>query len=309
LSLEEFAAKVNSDLVGKVVNLASRTAKFTTELAPKYPDDGGLFEGARDAGEQIAAAYESCDFAGAMRAIMALADRANEYLDKKEPWKVRKDPERASELLDICTVALNLYRQIVIYLGPVLPSLSQASAELLCAPMNSWDLSKTPLVAQQIGTFSHLMKRVEAPNAEAMIEEEKEAAAEAIDPLEKDYGDDAASLQAERLAETCSFEDFAKVDLRVARVIKAETLKDARKLLKLTVSLGGSDRRTVFAGIKSAYEPEQLEGRLVVIVANLAPRKMKFGVSEGMVICAGEGESELFVLSPDSGAKAGQRIH
>jgi methionyl-tRNA synthetase len=153
------------------------------------------------------------------------------------------------------------------------------------------------------------MKRVDVAKAQAMIDEEKEAATESVPLATEDYGDDGASLEAEPLAETCSFEDFTKVDLRVARVVKAEALKEARKLLKLTVSLGGDDRRTVFAGIKSAYEPEQLEGRLVVIVANLAPRKMKFGLSEGMVICAGLGGSELFVLAPDSGAKAGQRIH
>lgn len=309
LDLNEFVTKVNADLVGKVVNLASRTAKFTNRLAPNYPEDGGLFENAKNAGAEIAAAYESCDFAKAMRLIMGLADRANEYLDQAQPWKVKKDPEKAQELSDICTIALNLYRQIVVYLAPVLPDLAQASGELLGSPISSWDDAGAPLVDQEIGKFKHLMQRVDPKNVEKMMEEEKEAAAEAEAGEEKDYGDGTESLEKEPLAEVCSFEDFGKVDLRVARVVKAEQVKEARKLLKLTVSLGGDDRRTVFAGIKAAYEPEQLEGRMVIVVANLAPRQMKFGLSEGMVICAGEGASDLFVLSPDSGAKVGQRVH
>lgn len=309
LSIEEFATKVNADLVGKVVNLASRTAKFTQELSAKYPEDGGLFEAGKRAGDDIAAAYERCDFAAAMRLVMALADRANEYLDQKEPWKVRKDPERAAELTDICSVALNLYRQIVVYLGPVLPELNRASAEFLQTSLAHWSDAGAPLVGQKIASFEHLMQRVDLKKAEAMIEEEKEAAFEAGASVEKDFGDEETSLKDEPLAAECSFEDFSKVDLRVARVVSAEHVKEARKLLKLTVSLGGDDRRTVFAGIKSAYEPDELEGRMVIVVANLAPRKMKFGLSEGMVICAGEGEGDLFVLSPDSGAKVGQRVH
>jgi len=309
LDVDEFVSKVNSDLVGKVVNLASRTAKFTQKFAASYPDDGGLFENAKNAGDEIAAAYEGCDFAKAMRLIMALADRANEYLDKAEPWKVKKDPAKLDELSDICTIALNLYRQIVVYLAPVLPELAAASGELLHADMNNWSAAQKPLVGTEIGKFKHLMKRLDPKNVEKMMTEEKEAAEEAQQAEEKDYGDSTESLEKEPLAETCSFDDFTKVDLRVARVVKAEQVKEARKLLKLTVSLGGDDRRTIFAGIKSAYEPAQLEGRLVVVVANLAPRQMKFGLSEGMVICAGEGKEDLFVLSPDSGAKAGQRVH
>jgi methionyl-tRNA synthetase len=194
-------------------------------------------------------------------------------------------------------------------LGPVLPELNRASADFLQASLAHWSDAGAPLVGQKIASFEHLMQRVDLKKAEAMIEEEKEAAQEAAAEVEKDLGDSEASLQAEALAAECSIEDFTKVDLRVARVVKAEQVKEARKLLKLTVSLGGNDRRTIFAGIKSAYEPEQLEGRMVIVVANLAPRKMKFGLSEGMVICAGEGGDDLFVLSPDSGAKVGQRVH
>ncbi len=314
LDLAEFVAKVNADLVGKVVNLASRTAKFISRLSNSYPDDGGLFENANKAGVAIAAAYESCDFAKAMRLIMALADRANEYLDQAQPWKVKKEPGREQELSDICTIALNLYRQIVVYLTPVLPGLSRASGELLKSPIQSWRDASLPLVGQEIGAFQHLMQRVDPKNVEKMMDEEKEAAeaaaaSDASSAAGADAQDSSDSLEKEPLAEVCSFEDFGKVDLRVARVVKAEHVKEARKLLKLTVSLGGDDRRTVFAGIKAAYEPEQLEGRMVIVVANLAPRQMKFGLSEGMVICAGEGGSDLFVLSADSGAKVGQRVH
>lgn len=308
LDVQEFVSKVNSDIVGKVVNLASRTAKFVEELSPTYPEDGGLFEAGSSAGEDIASAYENADFARAMRLIMALADRANEYLDRAEPWKVRKDPAKQDELRDICTIALNLYRQIIIYLGPVLPTLAQASEKLLTAPMHVWAEAQNPLVAQKIGKFEHLMQRVDPKNVEKMLEEEKEAAVVESPQMARDYGDSGEALEKTPLAPVCTFDDFTKVDLRVARVVKAEHVEEARKLLKLTVSLGGSDRRTIFAGIKAAYQPEDLEGRLVVVVANLAPRQMKFGLSEGMVVCAGEGGGDLFVLAPDTGAKAGQRI-
>ncbi len=310
LDVNEFVTKVNGDIVGKVVNLASRTAKFTTKLAPNYPEDGGLFEAGRKAGVEIAAAYQSCDFARAMRGIMALADRANEYLDQKQPWKLRKDADKQVELVDVCTVALNLYRQIVVYLAPVLPELAEKSAVLLNTSTSLWSDASNPLVNHEIGKFKHLMQRIDPKNVEKMMEEEREAAEQAAaeEGATKDFGDGPEALQAEPLAETCTIDDLAKVDLRVARILNAEQVKEARKLLKLTVSLGGSDRRTVFAGIKAAYEPQALIGRQVIVVANLAPRQMKFGLSEGMVLCAGEGGSDLFVLSPDEGAKVGQRI-
>lgn len=309
LNLEDFVAKVNSDIVGKVVNLASRTAKFTRVLADHYPEDGGLFARAAAAGDEIAAAYEACDFARAMRLIMALADRANEYLDQMQPWAVKKQPGRERELLEICTVALNLYRQIIIYLSPVLPALAAQSAELLNTSIQRWLDAKVPLLGQEIGAFKHLMKRVDPVDVEKMVDEEREAvlASEGSGAMKQNDSKDA--LEKEPLAELCSIEDFGRVDLRVARILKAEQVPEARKLLKLTVTLGGDDRRTIFAGIKSAYEPQKLEGRLVVVVANLAPRQMKFGLSEGMVVCAGDGGSDLFVLSPDAGAQVGQRIH
>jgi methionyl-tRNA synthetase len=312
LNVEELVSKVNSDLIGKVVNLASRTARFVGELSPSYPDDGGLFAAAAAAGAEIADAYEACDFARAMRTIMALADRANEYVDKQQPWALKKQPEKAEQLRDVCTAILNLYRQIVIYLAPVLPQLVEQSRALLNAPLASWNEAQTPLLSVKLGEFSHLMQRVDPKKLEAMIEESKPttptADAPAVEPAAA-LADDGAALAAEPLAAECSIDDFTKVDLRVARVLNAEHIPEANKLLKLTVSLGGDNTRTIFAGIKAAYDPAQLIGRLVVIVANLAPRKMKFGVSEGMVVAAGAGGKEVYVLSPDSGAKPGHRLH
>jgi methionyl-tRNA synthetase len=293
------------------VNLASRTARFVPELSAAYPDDGGLFAAAAAAGDEIADAYESCDFARAMRTVMALADRANEFVDQKAPWALKKQPAKLAELRDVCTIILNLYRQIVIYLAPVLPQLVEQSRALLSAPLTSWEEAQQPLLSVELGEFSHLMQRVDPKKLAAMIEESKPevppvpAAEAAISAA----ADDGAALAAEPLAAECSIDDFTKVDLRVARVINAEHIPEANKLLKLTVSLGGDTTRTIFAGIKAAYAPEQLIGRLVVVVANLAPRKMKFGVSEGMVVAAGAGGKEVYVLSPDSGAKPGHRVH
>jgi methionyl-tRNA synthetase len=315
LNREEFVAKVNSDLVGKVVNLASRTAKFiaATGLSATYPDDGGLFAQAAAEGEAIAAAYETCDYNRAMRLVMALADRANQYVDAAAPWKLKNDPARAAELQDGCTVALNLFRQLVVYLAPVLPSLQRQTQALLGHTVNHWDDAARPLVGVKIGEFTHMIKRVEPAQLEAMIAESKQELtvneSEATNARSAE-ADSAAPLEAEPLvAEQISIDDFTKVDLRVARVIVAEEVPKAKKLLKLTLSLGGEERRTVFAGIKSAYEPDKLVGRLVVCVANLAPRQMTFGVSEGMVVAAGTGGTEIFLLSPDSGAKPGQRVH
>ena len=314
LSREEFVTKVNSDLVGKVVNLASRSAKFVQDsgLSPQYPDDGGLFEHGAKAGEAIAAAYEKCDFARAMRLIIELADRANPFVENAQPWVLRKDPDKSQELQDVCTIALNLFRQLVIYLAPVLPELAKQVGELLNDPIESWDQSQTPLVGSQVSKFKHLLKRAETKDIENMIEETKEdaLAAEAAEAVNNDqWNDDDTALKDEPLAEECTIDDFVKVDLRVARIVAAEAVPEARKLLKLTLSLGGDNRRQVFAGIKAAYEPEKLVGRLVVMVANLKPRQMKFGLSEGMVCAAGPGGSEVFLLDLDEGAKPGQRVH
>jgi methionyl-tRNA synthetase len=323
MNLDEFTARVNSDVVGKVVNLASRTARFVeaTGLSERYPDDGGLFQQAADAGDEIAQAYESCDYARAMRTIMALADRANEYVDRQEPWKLAKAPERAAELRDVSSVILNLYRQLALYLAPVLPRLAADSRALLGAPLAHWDEAKTPAVGSRIGKFVHLVSRVDPKKVQALLAAHASPAAPAAatpaaataapgtDTAANTTSSAGAELEQEPLAAECSIDDFSKIDLRVARVVNAEAVPEAKKLIKLTLSLGGDSVRTVFAGIKSAYAPETLVGRLVVVVANLAPRKMKFGVSEGMVIAAGPGEKDVFVLSPDAGAKPGQRVH
>lgn len=317
LNLDEFVNKVNADLVGKVVNLASRTAKFVQEtgLSAEYPDDGGLFAQAAQAGGEIADAYEQCDYNRAMRLIMELADRANPYVENAAPWNLRKDPDKAQQLQDVCTVALNLFRQLAIYLAPVLPRLAEQAGDLLGRSLAGWDDSQQPLVGTPVAKFTHMMQRIERKDVDAMIEEGKQEAAAAAEAsgatpaADSQWNDSDQPLQAEPLAEEISIDDFAKVDLRVARVIAAEDVPEANKLLKLTLSLGGDHRRTVFAGIKAAYKPEQLVGRLVVMVANLAPRKMKFGLSEGMVTASGPGGSEVFLLGLDEGAQPGQRVH
>ncbi|MEO1496601.1 MAG: methionine--tRNA ligase [Planctomycetota bacterium] len=329
LTLEDFVAKVNTDLVGKVVNLASRAAKFVqkTGLSAEYPEDGGLFERGAAAGDAIAAAYERTDYSQAMRLVMELADRANPFVENNKPWELRKDPEQAGRVQDICTIALNLFRQIAVYLSPVLPRLKEQTGELLGEPITSWEQSQTPLVGTPVAKFKHLMQRVEPEKVQAMIEESKpedsptppaagaatEPAAEPVDEalaaaLAK-YDDGPEPLAAEPLADECVFDDFMKVDLRIARVVQASHVEGADKLLQLTLSLGGGVTRNVFAGLKKAYEPEALVGRLVMYVCNLAPRKMKFGVSTGMVAASGPGGEEVFLLSPDTGAKPGQRVH
>jgi methionyl-tRNA synthetase len=314
---DEFVAKVNADLVNKVVNLASRSAKFveSTGLSAKYPGDGALFaEGAR-LGAEIRDAYEATDYSKAVRLIMSLADRANPFVEDRKPWELRKDPGRASELQDVCTIALNLFRQIVVYLTPVLPRLAKQTGELLNDPIVHWNQSQSPLVGTRVNKFTHMLRRVEEKDVYAMIEESKPsndgpaASAAVSSDASQQWNDTADALAAEPLATECTIDDFAKVDLRVARIIVAEDVPDAKKLLKLTLSLGGGTTKNVFAGIKEAYKPQDLLGRLVICVANLAPRKMKFGVSEGMVCAAGPGGADVFVIVVDEGAVPGQRVH
>ena len=311
LNLEEIVAKINADLVGNVVNLASRTAKFahSTGLADVYPDDGGLFEQAAAAGQAIAAAYESCDYSRAMRTILEAGDRANRFIENAAPWNLRKDPDKVDELRDVCTIGLNLFRQLAVYLAPVLPRLARQTAELLNDPIQSWDQSQRPLLGNAVNRFEHMMTRVPAKQVHAMVEESKESEPNGSETVASRWDDSDEPLAAEPMADEITFDDFVKVDLRVARVIAAEDVPQARKLLKLTLSLGGDHRRNVFAGIKGVYEPEDLVGRLVICAANLASRKMKFGTSEGMILASGPGGKEIYMLSPDEGAKPGQRVH
>ena len=312
LNLDEFIQKVNSDLVGKVVNLASRSAKFVakTGLSAAYPEDGGLFAHAASRSDAIAAAYEACDYNGAMREILALADRANKYVEDQKPWELRKDESRQAELQNICTISLNLFRQIVIYLTPVLPQLSEQTGALLNDPIVNWDQAQSPLAGTAVNKFQHMFKRIEEKQVQAMTEEAREdvAAAES-EAAASQWNDSGEALEQEPMSEECTIDDFVKVDLRVARIVEANSVPEANKLLQLTLSLGGDERRNVFAGIKSAYNPEELVGRLVICCANLKPRKMRFGTSEGMVLASGPGGKDVFLLSPDEGAVPGQRVH
>ena len=311
LNFDDFIGKVDSDFVGKVVNIASRAAGFVkkTGLASEL-ESRELFDQAARDGVEIADAYEKCDYSRAMRLIMAAADRANAYIDSRKPWEMAKrdDPNAKRDAQIACTTGLNLFRQIAIYLAPVLPRLAKQTGELFGDPITSWEQSQQPLLGTPVGKFTHMMQRVDPKKVEAMVAASAEPADEetsaAVIPIDTD-----AALMAEPLAETITFDDFAKVDLRVVRVIDAEDVPAAQKLLKLTLGLGGDNRRTVFAGIKGVYEPKDLVGRLVICVANLAPRKMKFGLSEGMIVAAGGGGGEIYLLAPDEGAKPGQRVH
>ena len=316
LNLEDFATKVNADLVGKVINLASRTAKFVSDLglSEKYPDDGGLFESAAKEGSKIAEDYENGNYSHAMRRIIEIADKANPFVEQSAPWELRKDPKKSKELQDVCTIALNLFRQLTIYLAPVLPSLAKKTEELFGEPIRSWDQTLSPLTGIKVNKFKHMMNRVDHKNIETMTEESKEEAAKELEVTQSGtdsttWNDSGSPLEEEPLAEEINFDDFMKPDLRVARIVEAKEVPEARKLIQLTLSLGGDERRNVFAGIKSAYKPDELVGRLVIMVANLAPRKMKFGISEGMVIASGPGGEEVYLLSPDEGAIPGQRVH
>ncbi|MFZ5537669.1 MAG: methionine--tRNA ligase [Pseudomonadota bacterium] len=304
LNLEDFMLRVNADLVGKVVNLASRTAGFIQRLfdgrLAQELHDPALYHEFVAAGDSIAAAYEASDTARAMREIMALADRANQYIDQHKPWALAKEGGREEEVQAICTQGLNLFRVLMTYLKPVLPGMAQKVEAFLHFGELTWDAPHQLMLHHVIQPFEPLMTRIEKDKIDAMLEENKTtlpgpAAAEpkpAIEPI----------------AETISIEDFAKIDLRIARIVKAEHVEGADKLLRLTLDIG-SETRNVFAGIKSAYKPEDLEGRLTVMVANLAPRKMKFGLSEGMVLAAsGAGAPGLFILSPDEGAQPGMRV-
>jgi len=320
MNLGEFVAKVNADLVGNVVNLAARTARFAEHcgLAAEYPEDGGLFAQAAADGDAIAMAYEAGDTNRAMRLVLAAGDRANQFVERAVPWNLAKDPAKSRELQDVVTIGLNLFRQLAVYLAPVLPRVAQETGDLLDQPIRAWDESKQPVLGKPVKRYQHLMVRVRPEQVQAMIEASKEKESTADESLRdshvgeslRDSQDSGAPLAAEPLVEgLISMDEFTRVDLRIARIVAAEDVPQATKLLKLTVSLGGDEKRTIFAGLKTAYKPEALVGRLVVLAANLAPRKMKFGTSDGMILASGPGGAEIFLLSPDAGAKPGERIH
>jgi methionyl-tRNA synthetase len=305
LNLEDFMQRVNSDLVGKVVNIASRCVgfinkRFDNRLSAELPD-AAIYNELVNAGESIAAEYENREYGKAVREIMALADKANVYIDNNKPWVLIKQEGKEAEVQAICTQGINLFRVLMTYLKPILPQTALKSEAFLNNELQ-WHTLSEPLVAHSINKFKPLMIRIDKEQIEAMVEQSTEHLEQNEEPAPA-----SGPLADDPIASQIQFDEFAKTDLRVAKIIKAEHVDGADKLLQLTLDIGG-ETRMVFAGIKSAYEPEMLEGRLTVMVANLAPRKMKFGVSEGMVLAAGPGGRDLFILSPDDGAQPGMRI-
>ena len=308
LNLDDFMARVNSDLVGKVVNIASRCAGFIHKgfagmLATELPAPS-LYAHFVDTGERIAQLYERREFAQAMREIMALADQANQYIDEQKPWILAKQPARATEVQAVCTQGLNLFALLMTYLKPVLPAMAQRAEAFLNLEDAGLDFVTLhrPLLGRTINAFTPLLTRIQPEAIEAVLAASRESLAPtAATPAA------AKSAQAEPISAEISYEDFARIDLRIARIVDAQPVEGADKLLRLTLDLGG-EHRQVLAGIKSAYAPESLPGKLTVMVANLAPRKMKFGVSEGMVLAAGPGGDALFLLEPDAGATPGMRV-
>jgi len=312
LNLEDFAARVNSDLVGKVVNIASRCAGFVKKRfggrLSTHISEPELFAELIRAGESVAEAYEKREFSRAAREIMAQADRANQYIDEKAPWVVAKEEGREQELQDICSVGLNLFRILIGYLRPILPGTAEAAEAFLQIPALTWDALPEPLVDHEIAKFKPLMTRVDAKQIEAMLGASKEdLAGQGAKKTKPHETRTEGHLVKDPIADTIEFGDFAKVDLRIARIADAGYVEGADKLLQLTLDLGG-ETRNVFAGIRSAYDPKDLVGRHTVMVANLAPRKMRFGVSEGMVLAAGPGGKDLFILGPDAGAEPGMKV-
>lgn len=309
LSLDDFVARVNSDIVGKVVNLASRTAGFITKRfggklasAPYNAEILSLVEKTKD---KVCEGYESRNYAEAVRAVMELADEANRYIDKEAPWVIAKEEGQDDKLQRVCTDGLNLFKAIITFLSPILPEVYEHAKEFLKDDLRFEDVFK-PLYDHEIEKFKPLYSRIEMPQIEKMIEASKEdlkAAKAAGAPSQ------AASGDYEPLSPEITIDDFAKVDLRVGTITKAEEVEGAKKLLSLEVDIGFA-KRHVFAGLKAAYkDPAALVGRKVILVANLIPRKMKFGLSEGMVTAAGPGADQVFLLGVDSGAKNGDRVH
>lgn len=314
LNLEDFVARVNSDLVGKYINIASRCAGF---IAKKFnnqviPAQHAVIDEMRAAAPTIAEAFAARDFARALREIMKLTDAANGYVAEAAPWVVAKDESKAAELHTICSNALEMFRLLTIYLKPVLPNIASAVEQFLSIPALQWSHVNQGLAAQTIQAYSHMVTRLEAKQIEAMVEANKEslqaAAPAATDAKTTAKAEAKVETKAAEEGAYISIDDFAKVDLRIAKIVSAEHVEGAEKLLKLQLDIGEEKPRQVFAGIKAAYDPATLVGRLTVMVANLAPRKMKFGMSEGMVLAASDERSGPYILSPDSGAQAGMRV-
>ena len=295
LNLDDFIARLNSDLVGKVVNIASRCAGFIQRhnggLLGETLQDQALYQSFADTAPQIAADYEQRNYSRALKRIIALADSANRYIDAEKPWILAKDPQQTRRVVDVCTLGINLFRTLMVYLKPVVPGLAERAEEFLDADPLVWSDAGTPLLDHRLRKFRNLLERVPPKEVQAMVNDSRTGP----DTPPAKYKDE------------IDIELFSKVDLRIARVIEADYVDGADKLLALRLDLGG-DERVVFAGIRSAYRPEDLVERLVVVVANLKPRKMRFGTSQGMILASGPGGSDIYLLSPDSGAKPGMKV-
>lgn len=312
LNLEDFTKRVNSDLIGKLVNIASRSAKFVHKGNNGHLSDSlhkpELWQQVTGAADDIAAHLERRDYGKAVREIMALADATNEYFDACEPWKLAKQEGGALEAAAVASQCINLFRVLVTYLAPVLPKLAEQVEQFLNIEL-SWEGEFSPLLNHKIEKFKAMMARVDSDKVEAMVEDSRQS----IEAAQKDQGTKKAAKAApktnkEGIADTIEFADFAKIDLRLAKIVDAQAVEGADKLLQLTLDLGEHGQKQVFSGIKAAYSPEQLIGKLTVMVANLAPRKMRFGLSEGMVLAAGPGGESLWLLEPHEGAQAGMRV-
>ncbi|MGH8243256.1 MAG: methionine--tRNA ligase subunit beta, partial [Steroidobacteraceae bacterium] len=300
MNLDEFAKRINSDLVGKLVNIASRCASFIHRgydgmLAARLPEPA-LYREFVEAGAGIVEAWETLEYAAAVREIMALADRANLYIDREKPWLAAKDPARAQEVQAVCTQGINLFRVLMAYLKPVLPFTAERAEAFLGAKVENWRDLEVPLLGAKINEYQPLATRLDAASVQKLVETPMPPAETATT---------AAPAPAASPAEITP-EEFRRIDLRVARIESAALVEGADRLLKLGVDIGG-ERRTIFAGIRGAYEPETLVGRHVVVVANLKPKKMRFGTSEGMALAASDGEG-LFLVTADAGAKAGMKV-
>jgi methionyl-tRNA synthetase len=315
MNLAEFATRLNSEIVGKLVNIASRCAGFITKnsggrLAPRLEDEP-LYGAFVSAGEAIAAAYEARDTAGAMREIMALADRANQYVDSRKPWMLAKDPKTEGEVQFVGTQGLNLFRVLMIYLQPVLPKMAERACAFFQETSWTWAAAATPLLSTSIRAYEPLATRLDPLAVAGLVEPEAaEPEAPAAPAVTHGGASDTVTLAAATSVEgnLISIDDFLRIDLRVAKILNAEMIAGADKLLKLRIDVGELGEREIFAGIRAAYDPAALVGRLIVVVANLEPRKMRFGTSAGMMLAAGPGGKDIFALSPDSGAMPGMRV-
>ena len=312
LNFEDFTQKVNSDLVGKIVNIASRCSgfiskRFDGKLAAKL-DDPAAFQSFVAQAEEIAQHYDAKLYTRAVQAVMALADRANQYIDEQKPWVVAKDESQAERLQSICTQALNLYKIIVTYLKPILPSLAEKSEQFLNAESFAWSNLDQPLLDHAIQAYQPLLTRVDPKKVDAMLQENAEILKTQEQQNNKSSSKPNAKTE-QTLCDPININVFAQADFRVARIVSAKAVPGAQKLLQLTLDVGELGQRTVFSGISKAYAPENLTDKLTVLVANLKARKMRFGVSEGMILSAsGDKDDEIFLLSPDAGAKPGMKV-